>query len=281
MLLKLAEIKVNLEQGDGVFYTHAIDLIGCIARADSKSKAIDQLLQDAKQYSEWLLNQEIGKSFREMAEDITKGINNLKIIEEVTDVSRLAESNRPITLFKTDQEPLSEEIFEECLTILNLLNQKLLRLVFPFSEEEKKQEIILDQSTINEIIEDLCEKERFFISRFGIEIEQMFLEAINMTVEELDSLPVLEKIVEIRKGAIAVLKVYFPKMKDKVFRSAVYTEFPEEPWTFKKVLRLIMEYEREQIKTIEQLVYELQQQKQTEEESPEEKEKEKNKNKNK
>ncbi|MBD3189445.1 MAG: hypothetical protein GF308_02325 [Candidatus Heimdallarchaeota archaeon] len=271
----MVEIKVNLEQGNGVFYTHAIDFIGCIARADSKSKAIDQLLQDAKEYSAWLLTQEIGKLFRETAEDITKGINNLKIIEEVTDVPRLKETGRPITLFKTDQEPLSEELFEECLTVLNLLNQKLLRTVFPFSEEERKKEIILNSCSINEHIEHLCQKERFFISRFGIEIEQMFLEAINMTVEELDSLPMLEKIVEIRKGTIAVLKAYFPKMKDKVFRSADYTDFPEEPWTFKKVIRLIIEYEREQIKTIENLIKELQKQKQAKEEEGEEKGKKK------
>lgn len=250
----MAELKVNLEEGDGCYYAHAAELLGCFSKAESRTEAIDAILKDIKLYSEWILSIGIDSNYKQKAKDFLAGINELNIIEEIKGIEQLRESCGSSALFITDKEQLSEEQFELYVTIINKLPEELMRIVFHYSKEDRTTYIIENQPNIDEELTDLYTTELVFISRFGEIVEQKFLEAIGMTKEELDTLTLLERVVKVRQGAIAVLRYYYPKMAEKEFNYAKESEFPNEKWTIKKLLRKFIEHERERTDAIKRLV---------------------------
>ena len=95
----MAELKVNLEEGNGLYLAHVVDFLGCFARAETRSEVIDALLKDVKQYSEWLLTKDAGKFYKKQAKNYLAGINELAIIEEFTGVEKLGDPKGTTSLF--------------------------------------------------------------------------------------------------------------------------------------------------------------------------------------
>lgn len=250
----MAELKVNIEEGDGCYYAHAAEFLGCFSKANSRSEAIDAILQDVKQYSEWLLSTDIDNSYKAMCKDYLAGINEFDIIEELKGFSNLSDLTGASAVFKSDIEVIPEEMFEFYIMIISKLPEALMRIIFQFTNEDRNIELLPEKATINQELKDIYYTELFFISRFGDEVEQKFLETIKMTKDELESLTLLERIVKVRQGAIAILRSYYPKLTDKVFKSKEDTNFPDEQWTIKKVIRKFIEHERERINAIRKLV---------------------------
>jgi hypothetical protein len=254
----LAEIRINLEEGNGLYYAHVADFLGSFAKATTKSKAIDGILADVKDYSEECIlkiePEKIDKEYKLRAKEYLKGINQLKIIEEIHGIEKLGEPFGNSALFKTDQEQLPEEKFEFFLVILKQLPEIVVRLAFELSEEDLNAEIIPGRKTIQQELVDFYTSESYYLSRFGEQIEQKFLEAINLTRDELESLSLLERIVRVRQGSIAILRIYYPKLGDQTFYSEKQTDFPDEPWTFKKIIRRYIEFDRERIQSIKELI---------------------------
>jgi hypothetical protein len=257
----VAELKVNLEEGDGCYYAHATEFIGCFSKANSRSEAIDAILKDVKRYSKWLLSMDFDNIYKEKCKDFLSGINELSVVEELKGFSNLADLTGASALFKSDIELIPEEMFEFYITIINKLPDELMRIVFQLTNEERDQELLPGKLTINDELRDIYHTELFFIHRFGEGVEQKFFEAIVMTEDELESLTLLERVVKVRQGAIAILRSYYPKLKDEVITSAKDTEHPDEQWTIKKVIRKFIEHERERINAIRALVEVLEEQK--------------------
>ena len=257
----MAELKVNIEEGDGCFYAHATEFLGCFSKANSRSEAIDVILKDVKQFSKWLLTLDFDNKIKTMCKNFLSGINELQVIEELKGFSNLADSTGASGLFKSDIEAISEELFEFYIMIINKLPDELLRIVFQYSNEERNQELLPGKPTINSELKDIYSTEIFFIGRFGEDVEEKFFDAINLTKDELESLSILERVVKVRQGAIAILRSYYPKLGDRVFKSAGDSEYPEEQWTIKKVIRKFIEHERERINAIRVLVEVMEEQK--------------------
>jgi len=250
----VVKLKVNIEEGDGCYYAHATEFLGCFSKANSRSEAIDAILQDVKRYSKWLLSINNNNSYKVMCNDYLAGINELDIVEELKDFSNLSDSTGASAVFKSDIEIIPEEMFEFYIMIISKLPEELLRIVFQLDIEDRNLELLPGKATINQELKDIYYTELFFVSRFGDEVEQKFLEIIKMTKDELESLTLFERVVKVRQGAIAILRLYYPKLTDKVFNSTEDSNFPDEQWTIKKVIRKFIEHERERINAIRELV---------------------------
>ncbi|NHK31637.1 MAG: hypothetical protein FK730_09815 [Asgard group archaeon] len=250
----MVELKVNLEEGDGCYYAHAVDLLGCFSKAESRAEVIDLILKDVKKYSEWLLTIEGNTVYKTQAKEFLEGINDLVIVEEIKEIPMLRDSCGTSALFESDKELVSEDTFELFITIINKLPEDLLRIVFQYTNDERSTTIIDGKPTINEELMDFYNAEMFYILRFGEETEQRFFESIDMTKDELESLSILERVIKVRQGAIALLRIDYRKLEDRVFKSQDNTEVPEEDWTIKKILRKFIEHERERTDAIRQLV---------------------------
>ncbi|MHA1154604.1 MAG: hypothetical protein ACTSQK_00715 [Candidatus Heimdallarchaeota archaeon] len=256
-LNNLAELKINLEEGNGLFYAHAEEFIGCCGRAPTKDAAIDALLQDVKKYSEWLLSKDFTNEYMIKAKDFLAGINEMQIVEEITNVAQQDVLTGKSALFKSDHKVISEEDFEFYLEVIKSLPEELMRIVFQYSNEQREQEVLEGKPTINQALTKIYTTQFSYISRFGEEIEKKFLEVINLTRDELESLSLYERIFKVQLGAIALLRSYYSNHADDKFTSENLPEYPKEHWTIKKIIRRFIEHERECINGIRLLVEEL------------------------
>ena len=250
----MAELKVNLEEGNGLYYAHVADFLGCFAKAETRSEVIDALLKDVKVYSEWLLSEEIGKFYKKQAKSYIAGINELDIIEEFTGIEKLGEKKGASSLFTSEKGEIPEEAFECYIELIKYHPEELLRIVFQYSKEEREKVIIEGKSTIDQILTEFYYIELFYISIFGDEMESKFLESINLTKDELESLSLLERVVKVRQGVITILRTYYQQSGNNEFISAEDSEFPGELWTIKKVIRKFIEHERECKRRIKELI---------------------------
>lgn len=254
----MAELKINLEKGDGIFYAHAVEFLGCCARAPTQDAAIEALLKDVKKYSKWLLSKDFAKNeYMVQSKDFLAGINEMQIVEEITNVAKQSVSPRKSALFKSDHKAISEEDFEFYLEVIKSLPEALMRIVFQFSNDQRDEEVIAGKPTINHLLTKIYKTQFSYISRFGTEIEEKFLGVINLTLDELESLSLYERIFKVQLGAIALLRTYFTNQADEIFTSEDKPEYPKEQWTIKKIIRRFIEHERECINEIRLLVEEL------------------------
>lgn len=250
----MVELKVNIEEGDGCYYIHAAELIGCFAKRESRADALEAILKDAKVYSEWLLSIDIGNQYKIIAKELIAGITGIQVLQEIHDVPKLRDDKGTSALFETDKESIPDELFDIYITIINKLPAELLRIVFQYSTEDLKQHVIPEKPSINEELKDLYDTEMYYITAFGEQVETKFYEEINMNKDELESLSLLEKVIKVRQGAISVLRFYDNLVSDKIFKQTNNPEFPDEEWTVKKVFRKFIVHEREKTEAIKALV---------------------------
>ena len=253
----MAKLKINLEEGDGIFYAHAAEFLGGCASAATKDDATNALFKDVKRYSEWLLAKDFDHYYKQKAKDFLAGINELEIVEEIEGVEHLGEVMGTSALFKTDHEEISEEDFEFFLEVIKSLPEELMKIVFQLADELREREIIAGEQTINQALTEIYTTELFYISRFGDEVQQKFLEAIQLTEDELESLSLYERIIKVQQGIIALLRRYYTNHAGKTYTSVDNPEYPSEQWTIRKVVRRLIEHEREYINKIRMLVDEL------------------------
>lgn len=255
----MVELKINLEEGNGLFYAHATEFLGCCARASTKDAAIDALLKDVKKYSEWLLSKDFANEndYLVKSNDFLAGINELQIIEEITNVAKQDVSTGKLALFKSDHEEISEDDFEFYLEVIKSLPEALMRIVFQYSNEQRELDVISGKPTINQALTKIYTTQFSYIIRFGAEIEEKFIEVIKLTKDELESLSLYERIFKVQLGAIALLRTYYTSQTDAIFTSEDLPEYPKEQWTIKKIIRRFIEHERECINYIRLLVEEL------------------------
>ena len=249
----MAELKINLEEGNGLYEAHVENFLGCYAIAKTRSEVIDALLKDVKAYSEWLLTKDAGKFYKKLAKSFIAGINELVISEEFTGVEKLGEQKGTSSLFSSEIGDLPEEEFENYIKLINCLPEELLRITFQYSFEEREKVIIEGKPTINHKLSELYQIELFNISLFGEEVEAKFLESINLTKDELESLTLLERVVKVRQGAITILRTYYQKSGNTEFTTSATSELLGEPWTIKKAIRKFLEHERDCIYRIRKL----------------------------
>jgi len=239
----VAELKINLETKEKVVFAHSVDLLGCYAYADSKSAAIDGILKDSKEYCEWLQKLELSPELKLIIKELLKGITDVNIIEEV---KMLLESSSNIqehsTLFNSEREELSQETFEAYLSIINKLPEELMRIIFQLTNEELECKGLEGQESIKDELKDLYQTEIDLMKKFGEEVERKFYEKINLTRDELESLSILERVVKVRQGAIALLRQYFSQLQQEVRISPEgEANVPGEEWSLKKILRIFIE----------------------------------------
>jgi len=250
----VAELKINLEFGEGFVFAHSVDLIGCYARAESKSEAIAAILEDSKKYCQWLQKIALSPEMKIVVNELLQGITNVEISQEVHNIPALADPEGCSALFNSEREELSQETFEAYLTIINKLPEELMRIVFQLATEDLERKHLPAEPSINDELKNLYQMEIYFMSKFGEEVKRKFFEIIKLTQDELESLSILERVVKVRQGAIALLRFYFPRLQKVLKVKTTCDNFPEEEWSLKKILRKFIEHERDKIKHIARLV---------------------------
>ena len=214
-------------QADGTTMAHVPALPGCVSSGVTKEVALARTPDAIAAYNGWL------RSHGEpaAAEDDPVEIELGGTIQE-TDPHLGDEPG----LLPTDRAPVGEEELAGLMRLMDYSRQDLLDLVTGLSRELLHWEppAAVDNAgwTIDDILEHLTRAERVYTSRFNSNIYALLTEVRRQTMERVARLTDQER--------------------------AQITEQQGEYWTARKVLRRLLEHEREHYQHINQVLRQFQ-----------------------
>lgn len=245
VLLEVEQWSVNLEQGDRWWYAHVVELPGCFTRGETRKEVLEALPQEISHYLGFL------ETKRQI---FAKSTVDFRVVEEIHGIPELGEAGGAVALFTSDKGPVSEGEFQVFLDLMQWNREELLALVNPLPEKTLNARPFPDKWTIIETLRHVANAEEWYISRLGTTAQKEYESFINNSQSKHEAQAVVERLATTRHGAIHVLRASFSRGVPDMFTRAEYTKYPEEQWTFRKVLRRFVEHEREHIGTIKRVV---------------------------
>jgi uncharacterized damage-inducible protein DinB len=209
---------------------HVLGLPGCFVRGASRAEVVDALPSAVRDYQSWLRRHDEGC--------LDQGLQiSIEVAEEVIGTGPF-DPGDPAALFSAERSPITPVEIEDHLRLTAYSRFDLLSAVANIPDE------ILDWRQGNEfslrvLLHHIGNAEEFYISR---------LFAPDQLPQEWaadDKLPILEFLDVERRGCLECLRGLDGRQRSEVFRPAHFTDYPEEEWTARKVLRRFVEHERE------------------------------------
>lgn len=230
-------IPAAIEHGTtNIWYGRFIDFPGTHARALSRQLLLEELREELDYHLRWL---EIH------GEPIHVGSYHITIEEEVMNIPNLGKSGGVVALFEFDKQVITEEKMKSLFLLMDYHRKDLLEVTRSIPQENWEYIPPGKERNILDILVHLCNAEEFYLSRLGEKADERFEEHAGMSEDEIDELPVFERLHVVREACKETLRELVPEKKDTVFTRKKYTNHPQEKWTAHKVMRRFLEHERE------------------------------------
>lgn len=233
----MTSYSVFLEIGpSGECMAHVLDLPGCFARADSREAALAALPAVIANYREWL-----GRHGEPVAD--SDAPTEVRVAEVSTGFGPF-ERGDPAALFAPEREPLSRDELERLLRLAGYNRGDLLTLTrdLPAPALDWKPEPAA--MSVREILRHVGNAEQWYVSRI------VDPETLPAEWADDEHVPIFAFLDMERETAVERLR----RLTDRELADLVYptrwTNHPDEPWTARKVLRRMLEHEREHIEHI-------------------------------
>ncbi|MFH0931352.1 MAG: type II toxin-antitoxin system HicB family antitoxin [Candidatus Zixiibacteriota bacterium] len=234
----MRKYQVYLEiNNKGYCMAHVRELPGCFVWDDTKNKVLKKLPEAIKDYLIWM------KKNGENNLIIPKKIE-FEIVETQKGTCPVISGNKA-ALFSYDLIPPANSFIKRCLKWMRYNRKELLNRVKKLSDEVLDWKPNKDKRSIRETLNHIANAEWWYLSRMKDEKE---LETLPYKVP---SEKIFEKLEEVRKLAIKILKNLSKEDRNRVNIPKRYVQYKGEKWTFGKVLRRFLEHEREHIGTID------------------------------
>lgn len=157
-------------------------------------------------------------------------------------VAERAEGTRP--LFTPERQPATLEFIDACLQLARQNREELLKLVRPLAPAMRRWRPFADRMTIDEVLHHLCNSEIWYLTRICGHIDQ----PTEMTLARFMQTTRLE--VEARLQNLSA------EQCTAVVTQPARARHPQEEWSVRKMLRRLLEHEREHINHIHQILAE-------------------------
>lgn len=218
---------------NAVWYGRFIELPGTHAHAVQRQMLLEEMERELLYHVNWL---------RIHKEKVPSPDMSFTIAEEAHNILDLGESGGEVAFFTFDTREVTKEEMTEMVRLMGYSREDLL-------EKVKKIPLFLrpigKKRTILDILNHVCNAEEFYISRFGEEADSMYEENSGMKREEIDELPIFERLATVRNACVETLKELVPQKKGSIFTRSEYTLHAGEKWSARKVMRRFLEHERE------------------------------------
>jgi hypothetical protein len=230
-------LSVAIEEGTtAVWYGRFIHLPGTHARALSRYTLLEELQKELEYHLRWL--EKHGRHVGVKSHRIT-------VKEEVKNVPELGESGGAVALFEFDKQPVDEQKIMDFFSLMDFNRDDLLSLTKDIPRETMEYVPAGKTRTITDIVAHICNAEEFYMSRLGKEAESLYEGHAGMSTDELDNLPLFDRLYAVRKACKKTLFDLIPGKGASIFTRSKYTRYPQEKWTAYKVMRRFLEHERE------------------------------------
>lgn len=224
----MAEYDVNVDRwSEERFVGHVPDLVGCFVFAEDVDGVVTAVPETIRQYHRWLID--LGVQLDPPPEPITVRV------ETVLATAR--------DIFPTDQQPISTSEVEWQLQLAAYNRQELLTIIANMPAGMLDWKPYVDRVSIREIAFHVGSSEMWYLSRITAAQDE----------PELELLPYLDWT---RTAVIEALSQLNDAQRAAVVTQSQGTRFPDEPWSVRKVLRRLLEHEREHIAHIQEILAE-------------------------
>lgn len=232
------EFPAAVEHGTtDIWYGRIVDFPGTIARASRREILLIELREELMYHLHWL------QQHNEKIPSLTK--IGIIVREEVHNISKLGESGGEVALFESDRRIVSHDMMNFIFRLMDHNRKDLLELINCIPHKELVNVPPGKERSIIDVLHHVCSAEEFYKSRLGEEADQKYVECAGMSEEEIDALPIRERLHTVRRACVETLKDVVPEKKDTIFARSEYTDYPQEKWTAYKVMRRFLEHERE------------------------------------
>jgi len=238
-------LSVNLEHGERWWYAHVSELPGCVTRADTRNEALERLPGEIERHLRFLEDHGEHQGFSSL---------NFSVVEEAADIPELGEAGGAVALFASDLKPVEPLEFEAFQNLMRWNREELAKIVVPMDEQELAANPIPGRWSIDRTLRHIGNAKRGYVSRLGTVAERICTDLERRLSLGRRRFQPLERLRIVRESAVGALEAVFQNQPVGTLRRRAYTRHPEEPWTFRKVLRRFVEHEREHIGTIKKVV---------------------------
>lgn len=232
------EFSAAIEHGTtAVWYGRVFDFPGTIARASQREILLKELREELMYHLHWL----------QQHNEKIPSLRTVDIIvrEEVHNISELGESGGEVALFESDRRVVSHHMMNFLLRLMGYNRKDLLQLIDCIPHKQLTYKPPGKDRSIVDILHHVCNAEEFYKSRLGEEADQKYVECAGMPEQEIDALPILDRLHTVRRACVETLTDVVAEKKDTIFTRSEYTDYPQEKWTAYKVMRRFLEHERE------------------------------------
>lgn len=228
---------VALEQGTNRWYGRFIELPGTIAWAETNQVLSEELKAELEYHLNWLQTHNEELPFF--------GKVHIAVAEEVHNIRELGESGGEVAFFESDNKGVTQKEMNYLVRLMGYNRKDLLELVISMSPEQLIYNPPGKSRTVTDILHHVCNAEEFYTSRLGKEADYLYEDNAGMLPQEIDELPIFERLKVVRKACVRTLEVLIPQREDTIFTRSEYTNYPHEMWSAYKVMRRFLEHERE------------------------------------
>jgi predicted RNase H-like HicB family nuclease/uncharacterized damage-inducible protein DinB len=216
---------------DGRCLAHILDLPGCVARASTRTAALQGLPEAIREHHAWL------RRHGEAAPPADAQIE-LTVAEENTGFGPF-EQGDAAALFTPDREGLTQEDMAYHFRLMAHSRATLLALVRDLPGELLDWQPYARSFTLRDLLRHVGNAEQWYVSRL------VPPETLPRGWDDDEHLPILTFLDMERRTVISRLQQLTEEERSATVFPKVWTRHPGEPWTARKALRRALEHERE------------------------------------
>jgi uncharacterized damage-inducible protein DinB/predicted RNase H-like HicB family nuclease len=224
---------------------HVPELPGCMARGGDRAVALATLPETIDAYYEWL---------RRHGEKVEMPSGAIRFkVAAVSSETGPFDPGDVSALFEWEREPLTRQALNRMLQLATYNRADLLALVRPLSSSVRKWQADPDSMSIEQVLRHICNGDRWYVSRI------VPAETLPAQWSDDAEISLSRYLKMIRTTAAARLRQFSDEELSGVFYPTQFTQKPGEAWTARKVMRRLLEHEREHAAHIREILREWRQ----------------------
>lgn len=225
---------------DGRSMAHVLDLPGCVVRAATRDEAVRRLPEAIEAYYCWL------RQHGEPAPDPGEPVQ-VEVVAEIAGPGPF-DPGDTAALFPPDREPVTPGEMEGLFRLMAHNRTDLLGLLQDLGDDLLDWEPGAGSFSIRRLLRHVGNAEEWYVSRL------VPPDTLPPEWDEDDALPIYEFLEMERRTVLGRLRQLSQEERSGIFYPVVWTDHPDEPWTARKVLRRLLEHEREHTEQVREIL---------------------------
>jgi predicted RNase H-like HicB family nuclease/uncharacterized damage-inducible protein DinB len=223
---------VYVETDDsGRWMAHVPALPGCVVSGESAERAVEVMPAAIRDYCAWLDGHGVTVPPEDEAVEVT-------VDGSISGIGPFSPGDAA-AIFPPDEVPLTPESMEHYLRLMAFSRADLMVLIRDLPDALLDWQLDADSLSLRRLLRHVGNAEEWYVSRI------VQPDTLPSEWRHDKDMPIMRFLEMERRTAVERLRELTEAERTDVIRTGRWTEHPDEPWTARKVLRRLVEHERE------------------------------------